>query len=52
MKIIVLQGSPHKNGSSNLLAQEFVRGAKEAGHSVQSLDVAHMEVHPCFGCGH
>lgn len=32
MKIVVLEGSPNKNGSSNLLASEFIRGAKEAGH--------------------
>ncbi|HIT33849.1 MAG TPA: flavodoxin family protein [Candidatus Faecousia intestinigallinarum] len=51
MKIAILQGSPHKNGSSNLLANEFIRGAKEAGHSVEILDAAHMDMHPCLGCG-
>ncbi|MBC8536311.1 flavodoxin family protein [Feifania hominis] len=50
MKITVLQGSPHKNGSSNLLASEFIRGAKEAGHDVSVLDAAHMDMHPCLGC--
>lgn len=40
MKVVVLQGSPHKNGSSNKLANEFVRGVREAGHSVELLDVA------------
>lgn len=52
MKIAVLQGSPHKSGSSNTLAKEFMRGAKEAGHNVAFLDVAHMDMHPCLGCGH
>ena len=52
MKITILQGSPHKNGSSNLLANEFIRGAKEAGHTVTVLDAAHMDLHPCIGCGH
>ncbi|MDO5574880.1 MAG: flavodoxin family protein, partial [bacterium] len=33
MIITILQGSPHKNGSSNMLANEFVKGAKEAGHT-------------------
>ena len=32
MKILVLEGSPHKNGSSNLLADNFIKGAKESGH--------------------
>ena len=33
MKIVVLEGSPNKDGSSNLLAKEFIRGAEEAGHA-------------------
>ncbi len=31
MKIIVLEGSPNKHGSSNMLADSFIRGAEEAG---------------------
>lgn len=50
MKIVVLEGSPNKNGSSNLLAVEFIRGAKENGHSVQVVDAAHEDIHPCTGC--
>ena len=52
MKIVVLEGSPNKAGSSNLLADNFVRGAKEAGHNVQIIDVAHANIHPCTGCIH
>ena len=52
MKIVMIQGSPHKKGSSNLLAAEFARGAREAGHTVQELDAAHMDIHPCLGCEH
>lgn len=52
MKITMLQGSPHKKGSSNMLANEFIKGAKEAGHTVTVLDAAHMNLHPCLGCGH
>lgn len=51
MKIVVLEGSPHKKGSSNMLAEQFIQGAKEAGHTVQVLDAAHMDIHPCLGCG-
>lgn len=40
MKIVVLEGSPHKNGSSNLLAAQFITGANENGHSVTVLDAA------------
>ena len=52
MKIVVLEGSPNKNGSSNMLASEFARGAVEAGHSVQVIDTAHANIHPCIGCIH
>lgn len=50
MKIIVLEGSPNKHGSSNLLADEFIRGAKEAGHQVTIADAAHADIRPCTGC--
>ena len=50
MKIVVLEGSPNKNGSSNLLANEFIRGAQEAGHSCTVIDAAHANLHPCAGC--
>ena len=50
MKIIVVKGSPHRKGSSNLLAEQFIRGAREAGHAIVELDAAHMDIHPCLGC--
>lgn len=50
MDILVLAGSPRKNGNSNFLASEFMRGAKEAGHKVFLFDAAQKEVHPCIAC--
>lgn len=50
MKIVVLLGSPHKTGSSNMLAHEFVAGAKSAGHHVTVLDATHLKLHYCKGC--
>ena len=52
MKIVVLTGSPQKHGSSNLLAEQFIKGAKEAGNSVSVIDAAHVNVKPCTGCIH
>ena len=52
MKIVVLEGSPNKSGSSNLLADALIRGAREAGHTVQVIDAAHSDIHPCTGCIH
>ena len=50
MKIVVLMGSPNQNGSTSILVQNFKKGAEEAGHTVESIDVCHMDIHPCIGC--
>lgn len=50
MKVLVVEGSPHREGSSNMLAAEFVRGAREAGHEVTVFDAAHADIRPCRGC--
>lgn len=50
MKIVVLQGSPNINGSTAILADEFARGARQAGHSVERFDVDKMDIAPCTGC--
>lgn len=50
MKILVITGSPRKNGNSNTLAEHFIKGAKEAGHEVVRFDAAFKKVHPCIAC--
>lgn len=50
MKILILQGSPNRDGSTAMLADEFARGARQAGHEVERVDVAHAGVRPCTGC--
>ena len=50
MKILVIESSPHKKGSSNLLADHFIRGAEERGHQVMVFDAGHANLHPCLGC--
>ena len=50
MKIIVLTGSPNVNGSSNMLAKEFIKGAIESGNEVVTFDTAHINVKHCGGC--
>lgn len=50
MKIIVLMGSPNRNGSTSILVESFKKGAVEAGHSVERIDVCHAKIHPCIGC--
>lgn len=50
MKLTVITGSPHQNGTSALLADKFIEGATAAGHDVFRFNSAFEEVHPCIGC--
>ena len=50
MEIIVLQGSPNKKGSTNILVEEFTKGAESSNHRVKRFDVAEMNIKPCTGC--
>lgn len=50
MKILVITGSPRKNGNSNTLVDNFIRGAEETGHNVVRFDSAFKNVHPCVAC--
>ncbi len=50
MKIAILSGSPHKNGTTSRLIERFSDGAKASGHSVRRFDVAFMNIHPCTAC--
>ena len=50
MNITILMGSPNRNGSTSMLVHEFIKGAEEAGHSCEVIDVCHANIHPCTGC--
>ena len=50
MKILVITGSPRKNGNSDTLADNFIKGATEKGHSVIKFESAFKKVHPCMAC--
>ena len=50
MKIVVLTGSPRMNGNSNYMAERFIAGAEEAGHSVYRFDCARHKIAPCLAC--
>ena len=50
MKILVLTGSPHKNGTSFHLTKKFIEGAANAGHEVKRYDAAFLNLQGCLGC--
>lgn len=45
-----MKSSGNRRGSSNMLADEFIRGAKEAGHEITEYDVFRADIRPCTGC--
>jgi len=49
-KIVILNGSPRKQGNTSALVVEFTRGAKEAGHTVTEFFLDGMDIHGCKGC--
>lgn len=49
-KIMILNGSPRKNGNTEMLINAFAEGAQEAGHTVTTFNLGQMDVHPCIGC--
>ncbi len=50
MKVVILTGSPRKNGNTNTLAARFAEGARAAGHTVFRFDAAEAKVAPCRAC--
>ena len=52
MRITILNGSPHKNGTTAHLLEKFIGGANDAGHETVCFDTAFMNIHPCMACDH
>ncbi|MGN1266380.1 MAG: flavodoxin family protein [Dorea sp.] len=50
MNILILLGSPHKDGTTKALADKFAEGAKSVGHEVNELYLHGMDIAPCMGC--
>ena len=50
MRIVVLNGSPREVGNTSRLVKAFARGAEEAGHVVDIVSVALMDIGGCLGC--
>lgn len=48
--ILVLSTSPRKGGNSEALADEFIRGAKEAGNRVEKVCLYQQTISFCKGC--
>ena len=50
-KVLILMGSPRKQGNTELLCEEFARGAREAGHEGEMVLIRDKNINGCVACG-
>ena len=48
-KVLVISTSPRKGGNSDALAEEFAKGAKEAGNEVEKICLYDKTIGFCKG---
>ena len=49
-KVLVISGSPRSGGNSDMLCDEFVKGAISAGNEVEKISLAQKKVGFCLAC--
>lgn len=49
-KIVVITGSPRRNGNSFAMTEAFIKAAQEKGHTVTRFDAALKKVGGCHAC--
>ena len=52
MKILILNGSPTRDGNTVALVNAFKEGAETKGHEVTVVNVAHKKVNGCLSCNY
>lgn len=51
MRIVILLGSPHRQGTTAKLAAAFEKGALSSAHTVETIYVPGKKIAPCLSCG-
>jgi multimeric flavodoxin WrbA len=49
-KILIINGSPRKNGNCAFLIQSLVKGVKENGGSFEIINLQELKIAPCNAC--
>lgn len=49
-QVLILSSSPRRGGNSDTLCDEFMRGARDAGHFVEKIFLRDKLIHYCTGC--
>ena len=50
MKVLAISSSPRRGGNSDVLCDEFLKGAAEAGHETRKIRLAEKKIAPCAAC--
>ncbi len=50
MNILIVTGSPRKNGNTEIMADAFSQSAREAGHKVTIRKLSTLKINPCLDC--
>jgi len=50
MKIVGIVGGSHKDGTTDMLVSEVLRGAGDAGGEVQKINLVDKKIEYCRGC--
>ena len=50
MKVLVISYSTRKNGNTELLLNEAIKGASDSGADVEFLRLQKLKIHPCVEC--
>jgi multimeric flavodoxin WrbA len=50
-KVLIISSSPRKGGNSDTLCEQFLLGAKEAGHQAEKIFLRDKRINYCTGCG-
>lgn len=48
--VLVITGSPRRNGNTDILAEAFINGAKKAGHKVSRFNAGRKKIKGCMAC--
>lgn len=48
--VVIINSTPRIGGNSEILANEFARGSKDAGHNVEVINLRELNLNYCIGC--
>jgi multimeric flavodoxin WrbA len=49
-KVLILSSSPRRGGNSDLLCDQFIKGAQESGHKTEKIFLKDKKINYCTGC--